>query len=127
MLKNKLYRIDAQHYAPERLDVDLHLCLSHEIFDGHFPDQPILPGVCTLQICKELLADFIKKPISITAFQSIKYTKLIDPRATPTLHISMTVSEWINNQQRIQAVVMTKAGEVASKLLFQVTKPYATD
>lgn len=112
MLKNSLYRIDAQRQTPERLEVDLTLWSAHAIFDGHFPGQPILPGVCTLQISKELLTDFVGTAISIVSCQSIKYKQLIDPRTISELRFSFKIGLTVNSTREAAVTVTTHAGDI---------------
>ena len=35
----------------------------HEIFKGHFPGNPVTPGVCMMQIVKELTEEFTGKKL----------------------------------------------------------------
>ena len=55
MLLNNFYTIksidkkDDQNYT-----VVLFINENHEVFKGHFPGNPIMPGVCMMQIIKEL-------------------------------------------------------------------------
>ena len=51
----------------------------HEIFKGHFPAVPIVPGVCMLQMVKELLEERIRKPLQLTHSGNIKFLSVINP------------------------------------------------
>ena len=35
----------------------------HDIFNGHFPGNPVTPGVCMMQIVKELTEEFTGKQL----------------------------------------------------------------
>ncbi|MDR0605106.1 MAG: hypothetical protein LBG80_12460 [Bacteroidales bacterium] len=63
----------------EKLDdrITVKLNCNHKIFSGHFPDNPILPGVCALQIAKELL-----QKSTIAEIGSIRYFYPINPNIT---------------------------------------------
>jgi 3-hydroxyacyl-[acyl-carrier-protein] dehydratase len=37
----------------------------HNIFEGHFPGQPVVPGVCQMQMIKEILEQVLEKEIQI--------------------------------------------------------------
>jgi 3-hydroxyacyl-[acyl-carrier-protein] dehydratase len=81
MFRNNLYSI--KHILAgddsSTFSVTLELNPSHEIFLGHFPDNPILPGVCTLQILKELVADHTGHELMLSKASSIKYLTVINP------------------------------------------------
>ena len=54
---NSLYTIKRmlREGDSNKLSAMIRLNPSHEIFKGHFPGNPILPGVCVVQILKEIL------------------------------------------------------------------------
>jgi 3-hydroxyacyl-[acyl-carrier-protein] dehydratase len=63
--------------------VKIELNPTHAIFSGHFPNNPILPGVCALQIAKELL-----QKSAIAEVGSIRYFFPIDPNIARCLTYS---------------------------------------
>ncbi|AMR34263.1 hypothetical protein A0256_23825 [Mucilaginibacter sp. PAMC 26640] len=58
---------------------------AHPIFNGHFPGQPVLPGVCMLQIIKELLEVSLGKPTRMRKASELKFLSLISPEETDVL------------------------------------------
>ncbi|MFI5152209.1 MAG: 3-hydroxyacyl-ACP dehydratase [Chitinophagales bacterium] len=55
---------------------------THQIFEGHFPGQPVVPGVCMLQMVKEILESVLKMQLMLTHADQIKFLSMIDPRKT---------------------------------------------
>jgi 3-hydroxyacyl-[acyl-carrier-protein] dehydratase len=51
----------------------------HEIFRGHFPGQPVVPGVCMMQIVKELLEKNTGKAVRLHNGHDLKFLSVIDP------------------------------------------------
>ena len=49
----------------------------HEIFKGHFPAQPVVPGVCTMEIIKELLQENIGRPLQLRSSGNIKFLQFL--------------------------------------------------
>jgi 3-hydroxyacyl-[acyl-carrier-protein] dehydratase len=49
-------------------------------FHGHFPGEPILPGIAQLGIVYDAVCKALGCPISITGFSRIKFKKIIRPR-----------------------------------------------
>src|SRR5690349_7128549 len=52
---------------------------SHPIFDGHFPGLPIVPGVCMVQIVKEITEYQLSKKLVMTSASNIKFLSVINP------------------------------------------------
>jgi 3-hydroxyacyl-[acyl-carrier-protein] dehydratase len=65
----------------------------HIIFKGHFEAMPVVPGVCQLQIIKELLEKTLTLTLQTTTGDNIKFTGMI----VPTNHSSVIVE--INYKQ----------------------------
>jgi 3-hydroxyacyl-[acyl-carrier-protein] dehydratase len=76
------YAITHCETAPGVINADLELNPEHEIFAGHFPGHPVLPGVCMIEIVKELAEKALDKETRLVAADRIKFLALVDP----TLH-----------------------------------------
>ena len=61
---------------------------AHEIFSGHFPDQPIVPGVCLIHIIKEIAHIISDKELLLTEGRNIKFLHVIDPQEHPEVKIA---------------------------------------
>jgi len=63
----------------------------HPIFAGHFPGQPILPGVCIIQMLIDIVSAWEGYSLKLKKSKNIKFLKIIDPKKTPeiTLNIQM--------------------------------------
>jgi 3-hydroxyacyl-[acyl-carrier-protein] dehydratase len=68
---------------------------THQIFEGHFPGQPVVPGVCMLQMVKEILESSMKKKLILLHADHIKFLSMIDPRKTTSIRteINFQLSE----------------------------------
>jgi 3-hydroxyacyl-[acyl-carrier-protein] dehydratase len=55
----------------------------HAIFRGHFPDQPVLPGVCMLEMIREILEGSLQQKLRITGGPLIKFLSMIVPDKNP--------------------------------------------
>ncbi|UPZ16816.1 3-hydroxyacyl-ACP dehydratase [Flavobacterium humidisoli] len=64
----------------------------HEVFKGHFPGNPIMPGVCMIQIIKELTESITKSSLMIQSLANVKFMALINPEATPELRLELDVT-----------------------------------
>ncbi|MEA5005754.1 MAG: beta-hydroxyacyl-ACP dehydratase [Rikenellaceae bacterium] len=57
------------------------------IFPGHFPGQPVLPGVCTLAIVKECICLASEKRLRYSEMAQCKFTGMVDPSKTDILKL----------------------------------------
>jgi len=63
----------------------------HEVFKGHFPGNPIMPGVCMIQIIKELTEKITQSTLMIQTLSNVKFMALINPEATPELRLELDI------------------------------------
>lgn len=95
MLKDSLYTLSnpvplgAEQYISKYL-VEVILNTDHAIFGGHFPGQPVLPGVCMLEMVKDIIVKATGKPYYLSEARSIKYVKPVDPTVDKALKIDIS-------------------------------------
>jgi FabA-like domain. len=73
------YTIVAIKKTDEGLTATVELNKDHRIFKAHFPDHPIIPGVCILQIVQELLERHLEKPLRMIGARNIKFLNVLSP------------------------------------------------
>lgn len=92
MLIPNLYTITKS----EKLDdtnfkVQIELNQNHEVFEGHFPNNPIMPGVCMMQIIKEITEGFVLKDLFLSKVSNVKFMATINPFVNPILDLNLNV------------------------------------
>ncbi|MCD9574663.1 3-hydroxyacyl-ACP dehydratase [Flavobacterium soyae] len=65
---------------------------NHEVFKGHFPENPIMPGVCMIQIIKELVESITKSSLIIQTLSNVKFMALINPETNPELRLELDIT-----------------------------------
>jgi len=83
----------------------------HKIFLGHFPQTPVVPGVCILQMVKELTSGILKKDIMLTRGENIKYSAVLNPLINKIIYFDLLIK-----RQENQSAIVT------SKIYFEETK-----
>lgn len=81
-----LEKIDTQKYLATILINE-----KHEIFKGHFPGNPIMPGVCMMQIIKELTEQIVESSLMMETLTNVKFMALINPDVTPELRLELDI------------------------------------
>ena len=77
---NSLYSIVSKNVTDSSIRYDILLDASHFIYQAHFPEEPITPGVCIIQIAKELMENHLHQMLSIKTLKKIiidNHTKTI--------------------------------------------------
>lgn len=87
----------------------------HTIFNGHFPRQPILPGVCQLALIKDILQQHTGRKLNMFKADQIKFMAMIDPTKTRELHAEIQISE-------MEGVITAQAIISNSEIVFLKSK-----
>jgi 3-hydroxyacyl-[acyl-carrier-protein] dehydratase len=116
MFENDLYTILHTDLAEGKsaFTAVIHLNEEHPLFRGHFPGNPILPGVCTLQIIRELLEKAEQKPLRMERSATIKYLGFIVPSVMPEVVFNLQRAVWENGSLSCSAVVTAHEASVCS-------------
>ncbi|SDM38557.1 hotdog family protein [Kriegella aquimaris] len=93
MLIKELYTIKAFEQNGENVAATVKLYKEHDIFKGHFPGNPVMPGVCMIQIIKELTEKAVGKELFLSTSSNIKFMAIINPEKNDTLVLNLTISE----------------------------------
>jgi len=67
----------------------IRLNAEHPVYKGHFPQIPIVPGVCLTQIIKEVVMEKLQKELIMASGDNIKFLAMINPLETPELELSI--------------------------------------
>ncbi|HUZ58773.1 MAG TPA: hypothetical protein VMU83_08325 [Hanamia sp.] len=106
MLKDKLFKITFSDHQEFIIHATLELDKNNEIFKGHFPGHPVLPGVCMLQMIKEVLEKTLTKHLMLTKADQIKFLRLIDPGVENSLQVAITYTPGEYNQIKVTASII---------------------
>ena len=93
MLLNFFFEIIESGYSDGQLTSVIKLNPEHEIFEGHFPGNPVTPGVVQLQMVKEILENYFKRELKLISMSRCKFLNILNPNDTPVLTIRIEISE----------------------------------
>jgi len=93
MLIKDLYSIVSFEYADSSIKSELKLNKEHRVFEGHFPGNPVMPGVCMIQIIKELTEKAIEKKLFLSVATNVKFMAIINPEKNDTIMLIVDISE----------------------------------
>jgi 3-hydroxyacyl-[acyl-carrier-protein] dehydratase len=75
----------------------------HRIFNVHFPQQAVVPGVCMVQMIEECVSEYLNHPVNLVAASTIKYTNLMLPMEGKNYKLNLNFKETIpDNSNQFQ-------------------------
>ena len=93
MLIEGLYTILDFKQEEKTVTASVKLNKDHHVFLGHFPGNPIMPGVCMIQMIKELTEKAIGKELFLAMASNVKFMAIINPEKNDTLQLLLDISE----------------------------------
>ena len=79
MLLNDFFYIQGVENSDKSLKASILINKSHKIFEGHFPEIPIVPGVCMMQMMKEIMEQQLKRKLVVREGDNMKFLSVINP------------------------------------------------
>ena len=66
---------------------------SHLVFQGHFPEKSVLPGVMMCDIVRYLVSDKLGRKIQLILAKNIKFLRMIVPSKDNTYNVKISIAE----------------------------------
>ena len=88
---------------------------SHRIYQGHFPQQPVVPGVCMMLMTRELAEKVVGHNLMYKEVSNIKFMSLVDPAINNELTIKLTIDSIETGGYNIKASI-----EFADKIFLTI-------
>lgn len=89
-----------------------------KILQVHFPEKPIVPGACLLEIARELFEKHFSQKFLVQEVKSIKYLKLIEPTKASVVTFQFIVKEFTENRYKVQIEVLDLKNVFTKLILF---------
>lgn len=75
----------------ENIKAIIDLNKEHEVYEGHFPGNPIVPGVCLTQLIKEVMENVEGTDLIMVYADNIKFMAMVNPEVNSRLQIDLKV------------------------------------
>jgi 3-hydroxyacyl-[acyl-carrier-protein] dehydratase len=105
MLANDLYKVISNQSDPGKLKARITFDKKHRIFNGHFPGHPVVPGVCMMQIVREVMELDQDKRLKIAVGNNLKFMNIIDPEQNAEVDVTVTYTQE-GNDYKINAMLL---------------------
>lgn len=73
-------------------------------YKGHFPNNPVAPGVCNIQMIKELVENIVGKRLFLSNIAKCRFLNIINPLYISDLQINISVVQG-ENSYTVEATV----------------------
>ncbi|MHB1922665.1 MAG: hypothetical protein ACYCOO_10555 [Chitinophagaceae bacterium] len=111
MVKKTFFKLIAIEHLENSIQAILEIEKDNEIFKGHFPGRPIIPGACMLQMVKEVLANAFGDSIRLKKADSIKFIKVLNPYNNSKLKLTITYHSLDSNLLHVIAKINSEGGD----------------
>lgn len=85
------YTIESNESGSLRATVSLNF--GHALYKGHFPEQPVTPGVCLLEIFRQILSVGTGKNLMLISARDIKFINTVVPPRDENLDLKIDYKE----------------------------------
>lgn len=110
MILDDFYTLNTiQQEQDDKFVASIFIHKEHPIFKGHFPNNPVMPGVCMIQIVKEITAKILARDLTMRTAKNIKFMELINPEKNSDLQLHLEIKTL--SEDEIQVKNTTFLGE----------------
>jgi 3-hydroxyacyl-[acyl-carrier-protein] dehydratase len=89
----------------QKIHALLQLDQTHPIYHGHFPGNPVVPGVCQIQMLKELVEKTVHQQVNLIESDNIKFLNMINPQVNPMLECNLLLKTNSSQQYTVNATI----------------------
>jgi len=100
---NTFYKSSNSRKTENQIYTQVSFNLEHAIYKGHFPDNPVVPGIMQIEIIKHIFETEYSKSLQLKKVTSIKFLNIITPDVD---HIEFNISYTLtDNIYKIKCVI----------------------
>jgi len=114
MLKDTFFRIqniteykatNQENFIQASYHIDIKLDPDHPIYKGHFPNNPVVPGVCQLRMVTEIISALTGRSLKLAEADNVKFLSMINPSLNPSLTVDCVFEETEEEKYQVTASI----------------------
>lgn len=121
MLLNSLYTVAHYDHSSQTMTAVISIDPKHKIFGGHFPGKPVLPGVCMVQMVKEIFEAGKGAKYLLAEAGNIKFLSVLEPAEHTTVEVLIKYNEIRSGEVKVEGSLFS--GSVTFFKLMGILKP----
>ncbi len=86
-----------------KIEAEIILNPAHPIFKGHFPNLPVVPGVCMVQIVKEIAEKQLQQKLFLSYASNIKFLSVLNPEVHQRVNVEVQWMQSISSEYAIES------------------------
>lgn len=118
ILINSFYHVIQCVNRDSGFEYTLSLHKEHYIYQAHFPGNPVTPGACLIQLCKELVERHTGEKLWLKGIRNIKFLSVINPQEHDRVQVAFTELSPADNGYKVSAEVYAETLRFARLSLF---------
>lgn len=109
MLAGDFFTLQDLKQEDGKISATIHWNAAHPIFGGHFPGQPVVPGVCMLQLVEEVLEQALGIALQLEQAGNLKFLHVIDPVVHPAVGLVLSQQTGADGRLNVAATLQLEA------------------
>lgn len=105
LLDNRFYKVLKEESDGQQGTYTVAILPDCNVYDGHFPGNPVCPGVCNIETIKECAIRLTGKELRIKTIKQCRLTAIASPTVCPEVTIAITAIPTNESTYTIQATV----------------------
>lgn len=110
ILRDTFFKINTLKFQDNVLEAEISIDAKHTIYEGHFPNNPVTPGVVQLEMVKEILGTHFNKTIQLKSLSTSKFLAVLNPEKTPEATFKMNVVEQEDQSLKVSGQLSNSEG-----------------
>lgn len=90
LLENKYFKVESGRTADGTAHFHVRLLPDCDVYHGHFPGNPVSPGVCNIEMIRECFCLSIGAEPRIKTIDRSRLTAIASPTASPEMDVDMS-------------------------------------
>lgn len=121
MLENNFFTIIAKKSNENQVCFTVRINAEHPIFGGHFPGDPITPGVCIVQMACDLFSHLQQQRFVVSSLKNAKFMQIIRPLETAEIDFQISYQMAENQNDFDVKCVVSNPDTTFAKFSFTVS------
>ncbi len=105
MLLGDFYTYSTDSQEEGTISATIEINRKHAIFNGHFPEFPVVPGVCQILMVREIISEVLHVNLQLSTAKSIKFLSLLNPNEHNKIHANILYRKNDENLFNINATL----------------------
>lgn len=118
LLKDKFYKVVNTNTDDNNGTFTLSILPDCDVYEGHFPGDPVCPGVCNIETIKECAMMLLNKELRIKTIKLCRLTALASPAICPEVKVSINAT---NNGDGTYLIIASIADDKQQYMSFKGT------